>query len=71
MLLALHDLEALKDSPRSKKTEPHKSLTAFFGDADSRQALSSNLKNLEYAKDNEHLQIQAHRQRILDFMKGR
>jgi len=69
MLLALHDLEALNISPHSNKEQLHKSLEAFFGKLGTRQSLSTNLKNLEYAKGNEHLQIEAHRELILKFMK--
>jgi hypothetical protein len=69
MILALHDLTALKNSPHENKTKLHNSLRAFFGEVGTRQSLSTNLKNLEYAKGNEHLQIEAHRDAILDFMK--
>jgi len=69
MLLALHDLEALNNSPHSNKEQLHKSLEVFFGKFGTRQSLSNNLKNLEYAKGNEHLQIEAHRELILKFMK--
>ena len=69
MLLALHDLEALKNSPHNNKKQLHESLEAFFGKVGSRQALSTNLKDLEFAKGNEHLQIEAHRKSILDFMQ--
>lgn len=71
MLWALQELDALNDSPHSNKTELHKSLKSFFGKVGTRQALSSNLKNLVCAKGNEHLQIQAHRERILDFMEAK
>ena len=69
MLLALHDLEALKNSPHNNKMQLHESLKAFFGKVGTRQALSTNLKDLEFAKGNEHLQIEAHRKLILDFMQ--
>ena len=69
MLLALHDLEALKNSPHNNKMQLHESLKAFFGKVGTRQALSTNLKDLEFAKGNEHLQIEAHRKSILDFMQ--
>lgn len=69
MLLALHDLEALKNSPHNNKMRLHESLETFFGKVGTRQALSTNLKDLEFAKGNEHLQIEAHRKSILDFME--